>query len=288
MRINRRQSLFTMAAWACGVTAAPASAEGRRAGLAPPLMLAREAPPNVDPQGYLVSEKYDGVRAHWDGQQLRFRSGLPVMAPGWFTARLPHTPLDGELWLDRGCFDALSATVRRSQPNDDDWADVRFLVFDLPGAQGTFAERSQRLVQTWGAARHPGLWAVPQQEVASASELQHLLDRVLRQGGEGLMLHRAQALWRPGRSADLLKLKPQADAEATVLAHVPGRGRLHGLMGALRVRDDAGQVFNLGTGFSDAQRLQPPAPGQRITFTYRGRTGQGVPRFASFLRLAEV
>lgn len=290
MQINRRQSLFTLATWACGgaTATAPAQLQARTGVAAPPMMLAREAPAGIDPQGFLVSEKYDGVRAHWDGRQLRFRSGLPVMAPAWFTARLPGTPLDGELWLDRGCFDALSVTVRRAQPQDDEWADVLYLVFDLPGAPGSFAERSQRLAQTLGAARRPGLWAVQQQTVADASALQALLDRVLRQGGEGLVLHRAQALWQPGRSGDVLKLKPQADAEATVLAHVPGRGRLQGLMGALRVRDDAGQVFNLGTGFSDAQRQQPPALGQRVTFTYRGRTGQGLPRFASFLRLAEA
>ena len=29
--------------------------------------------PQLDVQAYWVSEKYDGVRAHWDGQQLRRR-----------------------------------------------------------------------------------------------------------------------------------------------------------------------------------------------------------------------
>ena len=34
--------------------------------------------PGRDPSGFLVSEKYDGVRAVWDGRTLRFRSGRPV------------------------------------------------------------------------------------------------------------------------------------------------------------------------------------------------------------------
>ena len=97
----------------------------------------------------------------------------------------------------------------------------------------------------------------------------------------------ADARWRAGRSADLLKLKPLADAEATVIAQLPGRGRHAGRLGALRVRTADGIVFDLGTGFSDAQRQQPPAPGQVVTYAYRGRTEAGVPRFAAFVRVRE-
>ena len=56
---------------------------------APALLLARDAPIDVDPAGYLVSEKFDGVRALWDGQTLRFRSGHTIAAPAWFIDRLP-------------------------------------------------------------------------------------------------------------------------------------------------------------------------------------------------------
>ena len=80
---------------------------------APGLLLAREWPADADPAGHLVSEKLDGVRALWDGRVLRFRSGGLIAAPAWFTARLPAEPLDGELWLGRGRFEALSGGVRR-------------------------------------------------------------------------------------------------------------------------------------------------------------------------------
>ena len=45
------------------------------------LLLANELGPMVDPANYLVSEKYDGVRAIWDGKVLCFRSGRTVNAP---------------------------------------------------------------------------------------------------------------------------------------------------------------------------------------------------------------
>jgi DNA ligase-1 len=106
-------------------------------------MLASIWPASRDPAGYLVSEKLDGVRAYWDGQQLRFRSGLPIAAPLWFTAALPKVPLDGELWLGRHQFDRLSGVVRKDVPVDAEWRELRYMVFDLPGAPGSFSQRVQ-------------------------------------------------------------------------------------------------------------------------------------------------
>ena len=108
-------------------------------------MLARTAPSGIDPQAYLVSEKLDGVRALWDGHVLRFRSGRVVAAPAWFLAQLPRQPLDGELWMGRRRFDELSAAVRRTEPVDAEWRQVRYHVFELPGAGGRFAERAEQM-----------------------------------------------------------------------------------------------------------------------------------------------
>ena len=250
-----------------------------------PLMQGREAPADVDPKGFLVSEKFDGVRAVWDGRSLRFRSGHTVSAPGWFIEGLPIAPLDGELWIGRGRFQPLVAAVRRARPDDDEWRTIRYLAFDQPAMSGPFAQRAARLATQVGRHGCPWLAAVEQLRVDSQAALQHRLRQVVNAGGEGLMLHRADALWHAGRSDDLLKLKPRHDAEALVLAHLPGQGRHVGRMGALRVRLDDGTTFALGTGFSDAQRQHPPAVGSVVTFSHRGFTAAGVPRFASFLRL---
>lgn len=248
-----------------------------------PLLLAHEAPDDLDPAGWLVSEKYDGVRALWDGQQLRFRSGARVAAPSSFLRRLPPVALDGELWLGRGRFDELSGLVRRASPDDTLWRDVRYMLFELPGAPGSFAARAQRLVEIAAAA--PQLVAVPQQALPDRAALRARLAQVVRDGGEGLMLHRADAAWQSGRSRVLLKLKPVQDADAVVIGHLPGRGRHAGRLGALVVRRAAGTVFQLGTGLTDALRDQPPPLGSTVTFSHHGLTPQGVPRFASFLRV---
>jgi DNA ligase-1 len=101
------------------------------------------------------------------------------------------------------------------------------------------------------------------------------------------MLHRADALYVTGRNDALLKLKLLDDAEATVIAHVEGKGKYTGKMGALQVETADGKRFQIGTGFSDAQRASPPAIGTLVTYTHRGLTKNGLPRFASYLRVRD-
>lgn len=249
------------------------------------LMLATDWQDKLDPSAYLISEKLDGVRAFWDGQTLRFRSGRQIAAPAWFIAALPPTALDGELWMGRRQFDAASAAVRRHVPVDAEWRELKYMIFDLPGQAGGFAQRVSRLEPLLGALGVPWLQAVEQQQGRDHVALQHQLKQLVDEGGEGLVLHHADALWRAGRSEALRKLKPQPDEEARVVAYQPGKGRHAGRMGALQLETASGKRFFLGTGFTDAQRETPPAIGAVVTYRYRDRTPNGIPRFASFLRV---
>ena len=266
------------------------------------VLLAQEYSPGVDLSLYLVSEKYDGVRALWDGKILRFRSGRTVTAPAWFTAKLPSIPLDGELWIARSEFDMISSIVRRTQPRNDEWKRVNYMVFELPPqpsintsgtdnpsppAPTTFTQRAQRLREIVKSTAWPALQAVDQFTLADESALKTKLAQVVKNRGEGLMLHRADAPYITGRSPVLLKYKAQLDEEALVTAHVPGKGKYTGMLGALQVETLEGTRFKLGTGFSDEQRKTPPPIGSTVTYTYRDKTPYGVPRFASFLRVLE-
>jgi DNA ligase 1 len=252
-----------------------------------PVLLAKNAPKGIDPTPYLVSEKLDGVRALWDGSKLRFRSGRAIAAPAWFTSKLPAVALDGELWLARGQFDALSGTVRKGQPVDAQWQQVTYRVFELPQGSGTFAERAAALRSVVQTVAWPALQAVEQFAVLSPAALQAMLKTITSAGGEGLMLHLATAPVATGRSDVLLKLKTVQDAEALVIGHVPGKGKYQGMLGALHVKAANGLRFKLGTGLSDADRKTPPAIGSTVTYTYRDVTPSGKPRFASFLRQDE-
>lgn len=253
----------------------------------PEPLLARVAPADIDPKPYLVSEKYDGVRALWDGQTLRTRAGNVIAAPAWFTAKLPRQALDGELWITRGQFEKLSGAVRKTTPQDDEWRQIKYLIFELPGAPGSFAERYEQVKRVVAQTNFAQLVAVEQFRVADNAALKRKLDEVVRAGGEGLMLHLADAAYVTGRNDALLKLKPLDDAEATVIGHVPGKGKYQGRMGALQVETADGKRFQIGTGFSDAVRASPPPVGATVTYTHRGLTKNGLPRFASYLRVRD-
>lgn len=254
---------------------------------APALLLARVYQPSLPLAEYWVSEKYDGVRGYWDGRRLRTRGGEAITPPAWFTAGWPGTALDGELWAGRGQFSQAQSTVRSAQAGDAAWKQMRFMVFDSPGHPGSFDERLPELQKTMAGIGQPWVQAVPQHRVASHAELHALLLRTERAGGEGLMLHRGASLYRAGRSDDLVKLKTHDDTEARVVAHLPGKGKHAGRMGALLVEMPSGQRFRLGAGFSDAERSAPPAIGSWVTYRFRGLHASGLPRFASFERMRQ-
>ena len=254
---------------------------------APALLLAQVYRPGLPLQDYWVSEKYDGVRGFWDGRTLRTRGGETVRAPAWFTAGWPEVPMDGELWAGRGRFSHAQSTTRQQQPGDVAWRQIRFMVFDLPGDKGTFDQRLPALSALVESLGQPWVQAVPQRRVANDAALQALLHRTVRAGGEGLMLHRGASLYRAGRSDDLIKVKTHEDTEARVVAHLPGKGRHAGRLGALLVETPSGQRFRLGAGFSDADRERPPPVGSWVTYRFRGTHDGGLPRFASFVRERE-
>ena len=254
---------------------------------APALLLAQVYRPGLPLEDYWVSEKYDGVRGFWDGRTLRTRGGETVQAPAWFTAGWPEVPMDGELWAGRGRFSHAQSTTRQQQPGDVAWRQIRFMVFDLPGDKGTFDQRLPALNALVESLGQPWVQAVPQRRVANDAALQALLHRTVRAGGEGLMLHRGASLYRAGRSDDLIKVKTHEDTEARVVAHLPGKGRHAGRLGALLVETPSGQRFRLGAGFSDADRERPPPVGSWVTYRFRGTHNGGLPRFASFVRERE-
>ena len=262
---------------------------------APALMLAKVYHPGIDLSDYWVSDKYDGLRGYWDGQHLFTRGGERVVAPAWFTAGWPSTPLDGELWAGRGQFAKATSTVRQQTPNDTAWRGIQFMVFDMPAHGGPFTDRIAALNSAVAQIGQPWVVAVLQTRATTHAALQVQMHRVVKAAGEGLMLHRGASLYTAARNDDLLKVKPYEDAEARVVGHQPGQGKYTGMLGALLVESVAsgnaaapGVRFKIGTGLSDAQRRSPPPVGSVVTYRYRGLTDAGVPRFASLVRVAEV
>ncbi len=255
---------------------------------APELLLAKVYKQQSDISGYFVSEKFDGVRAYWDGQQFISRQGNIYHAPAWFTKGFPDQPLDGELWIARNQFEKLLSAVTKDTPIDSEWQQVSYRVFELPNAEGGFSKRFTELKALLNTVDNPMIKIVEQYRLSSHELLMDKLTEVVKAGAEGLMLHHESAVYQTGRSNALLKVKRYEDAEARVIKQLGGKGKYLGMMGALLLETPDGTQFKIGSGFSDLERQNPPAVGSTVTYKYYGKTNKGKPKFASFLRVRVV
>jgi DNA ligase-1 len=258
-------------------------ADGTEDESAPPLLLAESWDNASDLTGWWLSEKLDGVRAWWDGKQFLSRQGNLYHAPDWFTAGLPDTPLDGELWIDRKAFQRTVSIVRR-QDKSDHWKQIRFLIFDAPAESGPFERRLESLRKSFARWRSEQRELLEQSLCKGVDHLRSELERVESMGGEGLMLRQPGSEYVAGRSSTLLKIKTFHDAEGVVIGHEAGKGKHAGRLGALVIRLPDGKTFSVGTGFKDRERLAPPPLGATIMFRYQELSDGGIPRFPSFVR----
>jgi DNA ligase-1 len=232
-----------------------------------------------DPTGWWISEKLDGVRAYWDGTRFLSRTGNEYLAPDWFSAGLPTSPLDGELFVGRKQFQQ-TVSIARRMDRGLGWKSLTYLVFDAPDHGGIFEERV-RHVEALGMGEYAQ--AVSHLVCEGVGHLQSELARIEGLGGEGLMLRKAGSLYVRSRSDTLLKVKTFHDLEAKVVGHQPGTGKHQGRLGALQVVLPNGTPFKVGTGFSDAERGAPPEVGSVVTVRYQELTNAGVPRFPVYI-----
>jgi DNA ligase-1 len=267
-----------------GGTLSPAAKTSPKPQSAPPLLLAHAWDNEQNLTGWWMSEKLDGVRAYWDGQQFLSRQGNVFHAPAWFTKGLPNTQLDGELWIDRKAFQRTVSIVRR-QDAGTAWRDVKYVVFDAPHADRPFEERRRVIHEAVREDECSHVRVLYHVQCEGIVHLQKEMVRIESLGGEGLMLRQPSSLYVAGRSHTLLKVKRFHDAEARVVQHLPGSGRHKGRLGALLVETPAGIQFSVGTGLTDPQREKPPAMGSVITYRFQELTDGGVPRFPSFVRV---
>ncbi len=254
----------------------------------PPIMHAHsiEDFPDLNPAGWWYSEKLDGVRAYWDGENFVSRYGNIYPAPNWFKAGLPEFPLDGELWMGRKMLQK-TVSVVKSAGSGERWRDVVFRVFDAPAHPGAFEDRMRSIVALEEKSAWKHAIVLLHFMVRDRPHLLQVLSNLCEEGAEGVMIRKPGSAYEVGRSSTILKVKPFKDAEAIVVSHVAGKGRLKGMLGGLEVRLPDGKTFNVGTGLTDAERRSPPKVGSTITYRYTELTDDGIPKCASFVAVRD-
>lgn len=151
-----------------------------------------------DVSGWYVTEKFDGCRAFWDGQQMWTRGGKVIPLPqAWVDALPAGKSLDGEVYFGVDGQRKCASTVRYGKFIDG----MTFQVFDAPRAAGTYPNRMASVV---------GNDIVRPVAITIAASNEDALERMISvqgAGGEGLMLRHPEHSYHPGRSSYLLKMK---------------------------------------------------------------------------------
>ena len=260
----------------------------------------------------MASPKLDGIRCLIHSKQPLSRNMKPIqnahIRATIYDLSLPD--LDGELIVGNpkaeDVFNRTSSGVmaRDGQPK------FAYYVFDRHDKPDIGFR--QRLTDVSGVVRDKGgvLRIVAHKDVRSVDELLHYETQMLIAGFEGIMLRNPWGIYKFGRSTMregiLMKLKRFTDSEATVLDIVEqmhngneatedalGRSKRSsakagktgkGTMGALKVRAKPFEDFEVGTGWTDAERQDiwdnwPRDKGRLLKFKYQSVGVVDKPRF---------
>lgn len=238
----------------------------------------------LNPKQYFVSEKLDGFRGYWDGENLKSKNGNTYNAPKWFIESLGDKPLDGELWIGRGEFEK-TASILSTTINLDDWHLISYMIFDMPKEQGSFKERVAYMEGYIPTLNLSYVKIIPQKRVKNIEDLNDQLDKITKLGGEGLILHHEDAYYGSGRVDHLMKIKKYDEQSGIIIGYTPGKGKYIDKVGALILQLDDGSNIKVGSGLTDLMRENPPKIGHKILFRYNGLTKKGKPRFARFNKI---
>ncbi len=232
-------------------------------------------------RNWYMSEKLDGIRAYWNGKELLSKNENKIYAPFWFTKDFPPFELDGELWTKRNDFENIQNIVLDINPSIK-WNEISYNIFEIPNEKGNFDKRLEK-IKLW-LEKNPNnfIKIIPQKVCKNETDLDNYLKELIDKKAEGIMLKNPNLEYFNGRSENILKVKKFYDDEGLVIALNYSKD---GKFKSLKMKLTNGIIFNLGGGFSDIQRLNPPKIGDIVTFKYYDLTKNNKPKFASFLRV---
>jgi DNA ligase-1 len=249
-------------------------------------------PDKDDIKGWWMSEKLDGVRAIWDGENFLSRTGKLFHAPAWFKDGLPTTKmLDGELYIGRGLFQKTVGIVRNHREDLDEWQQITYAVFDAPMVPFGWENRIQ--IAQEEVKDLTNAITVTHIQARDAEHVMQVFGDIRGQGGEGVMLRKPGSMPAFKRTRNLLKVKGVIDGLAVVHSVQPGEGRHAGRMGALCVfpteqangcmMQTNAPEFKIGTGFTDADRERKDWVGTIVRWEAHELTNDGLPRHSRYI-----
>lgn len=230
---------------------------------------------------WLMSEKLDGIRAYWNGKELLTKNGNKIKTPKYFTKNFPPFELDGELWTKRGDFENIQSIVLDGVPSSK-WKTITYNIFESPKSNGNFFDRLKKIEDWFLIHKNKNVKIIEQIRCKNKESLNEYLEKILLKKGEGVIIKNPNLSYINARTNNSLKVKKFYDMEGEVTKINYNRNMK---MKSLVLILPNNIKFNLGNGFSNKERENPPKIGDIITFKYYGITKNKKPKFASFLRV---
>jgi DNA ligase-1 len=250
------------------------------------VMLAKKFDPEKnDPSGWLCTEKIDGVRAYWNHvkKNLYTRTGSVITCPKWFKENLPkHVDLDGELWIGYGQFNKVNGLARKHVPVEEDWKQVKYIIFDVPVPNVPYEERVAMYTEIGKEIPDDFIEYLVPKPITDLDHLMKTLVYMENNGAEGLMIRKPGSMYERKRSGLMLKVKSFEDDEGIIIGYAKGQGKYKDMVGTIILKHKNGQIINLGSGLTDEVRENPPPLGTMITYKFFEET-DGIPRFPVYV-----
>ena len=275
-------------------------------------MLAKDFDDYIDKvdfkSGVFVQNKYNGVRCVATLQAgrvvLKSRKGEEWLSVPHinkdlekFFKKFPDAVLDGELYnYDlRQKLNELISIVRKNKPKSitpdvlkKSEEMVRFYIYDGYNFDKLDQDTTYDIRKTWIDYQLPKYSKyyrkVETARVTSMKEVDEIYNKYLADGEEGAIIRISGSSYENKRSKNLLKYKPEDDAEATIVELIEGTGNWAGTAKTATIKWN-GKTFDAtfkGTFEQGADRLKNKKDwvGKEVTFLYTGLTGLGIPNYA--------
>jgi DNA ligase-1 len=258
--------------------------------------LAKWTPP------FILQPKYDGDRC----RAIKLSNGNFVLLSSEenIISSCPHintslddnstnlpSELDGELYCHTMPHESIHGIVSRTVNLHPDFQLIHFHIFDIVNEE----IQARRLVTLNKLDfNSPFIEKSPYWICNNLDEITRTYDELIKLGYEGIIVRNIENYYERKRSTLVMKFKPKQQDEYEIInttEEVSIEGTPKDTLGAIVCRSGDGNIFNVGTGFTDERRKElwearDLLPGQKAIVKYQHiTTGNKVPRFPVFIEI---
>lgn len=265
----------------------------------------KDYPPNFVNEPWGVQCKFNGMRCVATKNGLFTRTGETYISTPHiheslieFFNKHPDAVLDGELYNYeyRQQLNEINKLVRKTKHITADDLErskklISYYIYDGYGFDQLGRTEQYVTRKTWIDSNVVGQYAhiehVQTHTISSQDELTTIYEDYINDGQEGVILRHMLSKYEHRRSYNLLKFKPEDDAEFLIIDIKPGNGNWAGKAKNIVVKMPNGEVFDAVFKGTMEQGVECLANkdywiGREVTIKYFGLTGLGTPQFARF------